>query len=107
MEEEECIICLETIDREIGDYRIELCDKCKYIIHIKCWEDYIKYRGNSYCVVCNKLLHDDNLFHIVNTITPVHNIIVVNNRRNLKKNICCVIFLVILCISFYIIIKTI
>lgn len=107
MEEEECIICIENIDRQLGDYRIELCDKCKYIIHIKCWEEYIKYRGNSYCVLCNKVVNDDNIFHTVNTINPVHNIIVVNNNRNLKKNILCVIILVSLCISIFIIIKTI
>jgi hypothetical protein len=61
MEEEECIICLENIDRTLGNYRIDLCDRCKYIIHIDCWEKYIKYRGNSYCIVCNKILNDDRI----------------------------------------------
>ena len=70
MEQEECIICLEFIYRETGNYRIELCDKCKYIIHIHCWEDYCKYRGNSYCVVCNKLLDDDKVLSNNNLITP-------------------------------------
>ena len=67
MEEEECIICLEIIDRTLGNYRIDLCDRCKYIIHIFCWEKYINYRGNSYCIVCNKILNDGHIpYHINN-----------------------------------------
>ena len=71
MEEEECIICLENIDRTLGNYRIDLCDRCKYIIHIFCWEKYINYRGNSYCIVCNKILNDGPI--------PIH--IPINNNR--------------------------
>ena len=76
MEEEECIICIENIDRTLGNYRIELCDRCKYIIHISCWEKYIKYRGNSFCIVCNKILNDGPIPYSIN-----NNIIGDNNNR--------------------------
>jgi hypothetical protein len=107
MEEEECIICLEIIDKKLGDYRIELCDKCKYIIHITCWENYIKYRGNSYCVVCNKIINDGNMNQPTQYDEYVdNNIIVVNNNTNKKKNILCGIFFMCLGVSIFIIIKT-
>ena len=103
MEEEECIICLEIIDKNIGDYRIELCDKCKYIIHITCWENYIKYRGNSYCVVCNKIINDGNIIENVQEVLS-NNVVVVNNR---KKNILYGIFLICIGFCIFILIKTI
>lgn len=103
MEEEECIICLEIIDKNIGDYRIELCDKCKYIIHISCWENYIKFRGNSYCVVCNKVINDGNIIHQVE-VEPIHNNIVENNR---KKTILYIILFVSICFCIFIIFKTV
>ena len=59
MEKEECIICLEPIERQTNNYRIDLCNRCKYIIHIECWEKYIEYRGNAYCVICNSLLDNE------------------------------------------------
>jgi hypothetical protein len=103
MEEEECIICLEIIDKNIGDYRIELCDKCKYIIHINCWENYIKYRGNSYCVVCNKIINDGNIIDNVQEVLS-NNVVVVNNR---KKNILYGILLISIGFCIFILIKTI
>jgi len=105
MEEEECIICLEIIDKNIGDYRIELCDQCKYNIHISCWENYIKFRGNSYCVVCNKVINDGNIIHTVEVEPINNNINIVDNNR--KKNILFVIFFITICFCIFIMIKTI
>ncbi len=100
MEQEECIICLEFIHRESGNYRIELCDKCKFIIHIHCWEEYCKYRGNSYCVVCNKLLDDDKVLPSSNLIPrSPNNVEMVVYRRNISnrtKVIILVIFLILI-----------
>ena len=59
MEKEECLICLETIDRQIGNYRVDVCNRCRYSIHIDCWEKYIEYRGKSQCLLCNSLLDND------------------------------------------------
>jgi len=59
MEKEECIICLETIDIQTGNYRVDICNKCKYIIHIDCWEKYVEYRGKSQCLICNSLLDNE------------------------------------------------
>jgi len=109
MEEEECIICLEIINKDIGDYRVELCDKCKYIIHIRCWENYIHFRGNSYCVVCNKMVNDGYSNQSIEN-KHINNIIVNNNienNNNRKKNILYSILFTCIGISIFIIIKII
>ena len=56
MEKEDCVICLEIIDKQSDNYRIDLCDRCKYIIHTDCWEKYIEYRGSSQCLICNSFI---------------------------------------------------
>ena len=86
MEEEECIICLENIDRTLGNYRIELCDRCKYIIHISCWEKYIKYRGNSFCIVCNKILNDGPIPYPIQNNRIVDNNNIIGNNNNIIGN---------------------
>lgn len=52
--QDECIICLDDISREKGDYRTDVCSHCNYIVHIHCYEQYIQHMGKDLCVVCNK-----------------------------------------------------
>ena len=46
----DCIICYEEIDKDIGDYISDICDTCKYYVHISCHENYIlsKYHNHKY-----------------------------------------------------------
>ena len=57
----ECIICYDVIDKNIGDYLLDICNTCKYSVHIKCYEEYIAFNKNKnridvceLCLVCNK-----------------------------------------------------
>ena len=52
--EEECIICLETIDRTTNNFRTDICENCNYIVHLDCYEKYIVHNNKEICVVCNK-----------------------------------------------------
>jgi hypothetical protein len=59
MEKEECIICLETIDTQTGNYIVDVCNRCKYILHTDCWEKYVEYLGKSKCLICNSILDNE------------------------------------------------
>jgi hypothetical protein len=68
MEKEDCLICLEIIDRQTGNYRVDVCNRCKYIIHIDCWEKFIEYQGKSKCLICNSLVDNETPISYTNRL---------------------------------------
>ena len=85
-----CIICYEEIDIDIGDYISDICDTCKYYVHISCHENYIssKYqfshinKYDTYCLICRKLnlKYSGNIHN--NTDRDENNMIIIRNNRH-------------------------
>ena len=84
MEEDlECIICYDQIDKNVGDYILDICDTCKYAVHITCYEKYILINNSlnktdinaNICLMCHKstIIYNTILTENVNMIsdTPI------------------------------------
>jgi|688.fasta_scaffold1008971_2 hypothetical protein len=104
----ECIICYDEIDKTLGDYILDICDKCKYVVHISCYEKYIAInnRNNKTDIFANICLmcHKSNITHLSNTArieneVLIENIPVQSNKFCLKR-----IILVFFCIILTLII---
>jgi len=84
----ECIICYDEIDKNIGDYICDICDTCKYHVHIACHEKYIIFNNrlhntnkyDTYCLMCRK-------FNIkYSNISNSLNVNLEQNNHNLEQN---------------------
>lgn len=64
--EEECIICLEIINRNTNNFRINICQTCAYIVHLECYERYVMHFGKELCVVCNREIQNNTPIIIQN-----------------------------------------
>jgi hypothetical protein len=104
----ECIICYDEIDKNVGDYILDICDKCKYVVHISCYEKYIAInnRNNKTDIFANICLmcHKSSIANISNTSrfgndVLIENIPVQSNKFSLKR-----IMIVIFCIALTVII---
>lgn len=74
--EEECIICLGSIERNSGNYRTDICPKCNYLIHLDCYEKYISHIGKEVCAVCNELVgHHTSTQQITPLQSPIDNVV--------------------------------
>ena len=86
----ECIICYDEIDKNKGDFILDICDTCKYTVHISCYEKYliINRRTNktdiydNICLMC----HNSNIkFNTARFENPV---ILLSNHEQ-PNRICC------------------
>jgi hypothetical protein len=85
----ECIICYEEIDKNIGDYISDICDTCKYYVHISCHEKYIssKYqfshinKYDTYCLICRKFNLKYSSVILENSDRDIHHNILIRNTR--------------------------
>jgi len=103
----ECIICYDVIDKNIGDYLSDICNTCKYGVHITCYEEYITFNKkinniNIYdkCLMCHKYnmkynnqLNNDKLIQVYNPI---------NIYNRFIRKIIVIIFIIIILISIII-----
>ena len=86
----DCIICYEEIDKDIGDYISDICDTCKYYVHISCHENYIlsKYqfshinKYDTFCLICRKLNLKYSGILLQNIDRDVNNIVIIRNNRH-------------------------
>ena len=109
----ECIICYDEIDKNVGDFILDICDTCKYIVHISCYEEYLKINNrlnntdiNDKCLMCHK--YNNNYKNIIIN----NHAIQVNNPIRIYKNYCkniiiaiALILLLIIIIVYIILIK--
>lgn len=61
VEENECIICLEKIDEEKGNFRSDICDECFYHVHLDCYDKFEKIRDGVFCLVCGKQMEPSKI----------------------------------------------
>lgn len=89
--EEECIICLETINKETYNYRTDICPNCNYIVHIDCYEKYIEHCGKQLCVVCNNEFethHHSTIYQGMIIQRPITSMPILEIQRNSYNRRC-------------------
>lgn len=108
----ECIICYDEIDKKLGDYISDICDKCKYSVHITCYEQYILVNNrinktdinSNICLMC----HKSNIVYNTPLLDQriIHNVPVQTNKICNNKFIGCgfMTFVLIIIIIYYILI---
>jgi len=107
MEEDlECMICYEQIDKNLGNYILDICHTCKYAVHILCYEKYILINNRinktdinaNICLMCRKCNIAYNTPLLENR-QIIHNIAVQSVKVcNLKIKVI-VLFIILLIIS--------
>jgi hypothetical protein len=106
----ECIICYGEIDKNSGDFILDICDTCKYIVHISCYEEYLKINNKlnntnitDKCLMCNKYNNNYNNILINNNVIHINNPIQIHNNFTKYIPIAVASILIILIIIVYII----
>jgi hypothetical protein len=89
----ECIICYDEIDKNLADFILDICDTCKYVVHISCYEEYLKINNrlnntdiNDKCLICHK--YNNNYNNNYNNIIINNHVIEVNNPIRIHKKYC-------------------
>ena len=88
----ECIICYDEIDKDLGDFILDICDKCKYVVHISCYEKFISINSQvnntnilaNICLMCHK---SNNTHNIANT-NRIENQVLIENIPVQRNKIC-------------------